>query len=208
MTTVQPAPEQVPSDAVPIGRAAAPGAVVSDPLPAAPIRRAAAGFLFSHPAHFIALGFGCGLSPFAPGTVGTLWAWLAFVALDFALAPTDWQWGALIGLATLVGWWASTVTARHMRVLDPGQVVIDEIVAFWLVLWLVMPAGLWGQLTGFVIFRVLDMVKPGPIAWADEVFARYGWRYGGWPNGWGIIFDDLAAAFGTLLIIALWRFWA
>lgn len=162
--------------------------------------------MLRHVGHFIALGFGSGLSPFAPGTMGTLWAWLAFAGIEYAFAPGDAAWGLIIGAGILVGWWASTVTARHMRVLDPGQVVIDEIVAFWLVLWLVTPAGFWAQLGAFALFRVLDMVKPGPIAWADEVFARHGWRHGGWPNGWGIMFDDLMAAFGTVLVFALIRF--
>ena len=85
-------------------------------------------FLFAHPAHLLALGFGSGLSPVAPGTTGTLWAWLAFVALQPWMTDTRW---ALLLIATLIlGTWASTVTARHMQVLDPSAIVIDEIVAF------------------------------------------------------------------------------
>eukprot|EP01036_Dinobryon_divergens_P037719 gene37719-49397_t len=67
-----------------------------------------AKFLLAHPAHFIALGFGSGLSPIAPGTAGTLWAWLAYLAL--APSMTSAQMGWLILCATLVGWWACTVT--------------------------------------------------------------------------------------------------
>lgn len=159
-----------------------------------------AKFLLAHPAHFIALGFGSGLSPVAPGTAGTLWAWLAYLAL--APSMTSEQMGWLILCATLVGWWACTVTAKNMGVLDPGNIVWDEVVAFWLVLWLIMPASFTGQLAAFVLFRFFDAAKPGPVAWADQVFKGTGPR-----GGWGILFDDFVAAFCTLLVIALWRFW-
>mgnify|MGYP001267198257 FL=1 len=158
-------------------------------------------FLLAHPAHCIALGFGAGLSPKAPGTVGTLWGWLAFLVLQpWFSAPL--QMGLLIGFSTLGGWWACTVTARHMGVADPGAIVWDEVVAFWLVLWLAMPMGFWGQCVAFALFRFFDAAKPGPVAWADSLFKGFGWR-----GGWGILFDDFVAAFCTLLVIALWRFW-
>ena len=104
-------------------------------------QRAGARFLLRHLAHFVALGFGSGLSPAAPGTAGTLWAWVAFLCIGFAFEPTAGQWGVIIALTFGLGWWASAVTARHMGVADPGQIVIDEIAAFWLVLWLTMPTG-------------------------------------------------------------------
>ena len=157
-------------------------------------------FLFSHPAHLIALGFGSGLSPVAPGTAGTLWAWLAYLVLQAWLSPAE--IGLVIAASLAVGWWACTVTAGNMRVLDPGSIVWDEVVAFWLVLWLLMPAGLGAQLAAFLLFRFFDAVKPGPVAWADDLFHDFGWR-----GGFGILFDDLVAAFCTLLVLALWRFW-
>jgi phosphatidylglycerophosphatase A len=155
-------------------------------------------FLLAHPAHFIALGCGSGLSPVAPGTVGTLWAWLAFLVLQAWLPPALLGW---VVLATVpLAWWAATVTARHLRVLDPGAIVVDEVVAFWAVLWVLLPAG-WGtQLAAFALFRILDGAKPGPVGWADRRF-----HGGGWRGGWGIVFDDLVAAFCTLLLLALWR---
>ena len=156
-------------------------------------------FLLSHPAHFIALGFGSGLSPIAPGTAGTLWAWLAFLVLQPLM--TAGQMGGLIVVSTLVGWWACTVTAKNMGVLDPGNIVWDEVVAFWLVLWLIMPTGFTGQIVAFALFRFFDAVKPGPVAWADQMFKGFGAR-----GGFGILFDDFVAAFCTLLVIALWRF--
>jgi phosphatidylglycerophosphatase A len=156
-------------------------------------------FLMSHPAHFIALGAGSGLSRLAPGTAGTLWAWAVFLLLQIWLSPL--QMGVLIAASTLVGWWACTVTARHMGVADPGAIVWDEVIAFWIILWLVTPTTFGGQLGAFLLFRYFDAAKPGPVAWADKLFKGFGWR-----GGWGILFDDLVAAFCTLLVIALWRF--
>lgn len=171
------------------------------PLPEPlPPRRATVGFMFSHPAHVLALGFGCGLAPVAPGTWATLWAWLAFVLLQQWLAPD--QIGELIALSLPLGWWACTVTARNMRVADPTAVVWDEIVCFWIVLWLLTPAGWPAQLAAFILFRLFDALKPGPIGWADRHFKGTGWR-----GGFGILADDLLAAFCTLFVLALWRTW-
>ncbi len=160
-----------------------------------------ARFMFARVSHLIALGFGAGLSRFAPGTVGTLWAWAAFLVIEALLHPTDVAWAGIIAFGTLVGWWASVRTAERSGIADPGFIVIDEIVAFWLVLWLAMPMGLLGQALAFALFRFFDAAKPGPVAWADQLFKGWGWR-----GGWGIMFDDLVAAFCTLLVIALWRF--
>ncbi len=182
---------------------------MSEPAPVAPppIARPSAGFMLSHPAHWMALGFGSGLSRIAPGTAGTLWAWAAFVIL----APwmTEARWAILIGLSLPLGWWACTVTARTMGVLDPGSIVWDEVVAFWLVLWLVMPTGLVGQVMAFGLFRFFDAVKPGPVGWADALYHNLdpatdpaAWR----KAGFGIMLDDLVAALCTVLVVALWRF--
>lgn len=179
-----------------------PAASVIQPLspPLQPvILRPSVRFLLSHAAHFIALGAGSGLSRLAPGTVGTLWAWAAFAVMQLYLNEA--QLGGVIVVSLFVGWWACTVTAAHLRVLDPGAIVWDEVVAFWIILWLVTPAGLFAQLVAFALFRFFDAVKPGPVAWADELFHGYGWR-----GGLGIMLDDLVAAACTLLIIALWRF--
>ena len=163
-------------------------------------------FMLAHPAHAIALGLGSGLSPKAPGTVGTLWAWLAFLALQPWM--NDMRWAVLMAIALPLGWWACTVTARDMGVADPGSIVWDEVLAFWLVLWLVTPAGWVDQLLAFGLFRFFDAVKPGPVAWADQLFhaqARAGTAHGWRLAGLGILFDDLVAAACTLLAMALWR---
>ncbi|MFT4267755.1 MAG: phosphatidylglycerophosphatase A [Xenophilus sp.] len=175
--------------------------------PAAPPARPDGRFTWSHPAHAIALAFGAGLSRWAPGTVGTLWAWAAFLLLGHWLPAGAMGW--VIAASLPVGWWACTLTARHMNVADPSSVVWDEVVAFWIVLWLVLPAGFWTQAAAFGLFRFFDAAKPGPVGWADRLCKRpagaaphEGW---GWA-GVGILFDDLVAAFCTLLAIALWRF--
>ncbi len=157
-----------------------------------------ARFMLSHPAHMIALGFGAGLAPKAPGTVGTLWAWATWLVLQNFLSPAS--QGLLIALSVPLGWWACTLTARHMGIADPGAIVWDEFIAMWLILWLVLPMGFVGQLMAFALFRFFDAAKPGPVAWADQLFKGFGWR-----GGWGILFDDLVAAACTLLVIALWR---
>jgi phosphatidylglycerophosphatase A len=174
-----------------------------NPPLAAPVRKPTWRFMLAHPAHPIALGFGCGLSPAAPGTVGTLWAWAAFALFQPGLG--DNVWAIVMLAAALIGWWACTVTARHLAVSDPGSIVWDEVIAFWLVLWLVTPAGLWTQTAAFVLFRFFDAAKPGPVAWADKVFKARRGQPIGWAQGFGIVFDDLVAALCTLLVIALWR---
>jgi phosphatidylglycerophosphatase A len=183
-------------------------AAPSSSAPAAAPFRPTLRFLFAHPAHLIALGFGSGLPRRAPGTVGTLWAWVAFLVMQRWLSSAAIGWVILASLP--IGWWACTVTARHMRVADPGAIVWDEVVAFWIVLWLVLPGGLLAQLVAFGLFRFFDAAKPGPVGWADRLFkpkegpdGTMRWR----AAGFGILFDDLVAAFCTLLVIAAWRAW-
>lgn len=155
------------------------------------------GFLLSHPAHLISQGFGSGLSPVMPGTFGTLFAWLSFHALMLrwpAVFTFD-TWVAIAGAGFLIGIWACGATGRHLGVKDHGSMVWDEVVAFWLVLAILGPADFSTQLWAFLWFRVFDMVKPAPIAYADRR----------WQGGFGVMFDDLIAAFYTLLLFALWR---
>ncbi len=172
-----------------------------------PVVRPSVRFMMSHPAHWLALGFGSGLSRIAPGTAGSLWAWASFLVLSHWL--DDARWGVVIAVSLPLGWWACTVTARHMAVLDPGSIVWDEIAAFWLVLWLAMPMGLTGQVMAFGLFRFFDAVKPGPVGWADALFHNVDPAFDktAWVKaGFGIMFDDLVAAACTLMVIAVWRF--
>jgi phosphatidylglycerophosphatase A len=172
--------------------AASESAPPRSPSPAKP-RKASARFMLTHPLHILSLGFGSGLSPLAPGTVGTLFAWASFVPLNRHLTVAE--WGVLIAVGFIAGCWFCGFTAKKMGVADPSPVVWDEIVAFWLVLLLVTPATFTGQLWAFIVFRFFDMVKPPPIRYFDRRLK----------GGFGIMFDDLVAAFFTLLVIALWR---
>jgi phosphatidylglycerophosphatase A len=154
------------------------------------ISRPGVGFLLSHPAHFIALGFGTGLSPVAPGTVGTLLAFPFYAVLAYWLAP-EWV-AAAIGCFFLVGIWACGRTGRDLGVADHGGMNWDEIVAFLAVL-VFTPAGLAWLAAAFVLFRVFDIVKPPPIRHVDRQVK----------GGFGVMLDDVVAAFYTVLVLAV-----
>jgi phosphatidylglycerophosphatase A len=147
-------------------------------------------WMLSHPAHYLALGFGSGLVPFAPGTWGTLFAWASFAVLDLWLS--DAGWWALIVLTTLASTLAADKAGRALGRFDHSAIVIDEIVAFWIVL-VVLPGGVIAQAIAFVGFRFFDIVKPPPIGFIDRRFKR----------GVGVMADDLVAAFYTLLVAAV-----
>ena len=164
-------------------------------------RRATWAFMGLHPLRLIALGFGSGLSPVAPGTAGTLAGWGLYLLIDRFAVPSPAAWVAILGAGLLIGWWACTHTARAMAVSDPSPVVWDEIIAFWIILWAVMPVGLVGQLILFGLFRLFDAVKRGPVGWADACFKPERGTLPGWPQGFGIIFDDLVAA---ACVLAVW----
>ncbi len=157
-------------------------------------RRPTLRFMLASPWHLIALGAGSGLLRFAPGTWGTLLAWLLFLRLDPWLSM--WQWWLLIVVMLIVGALAAQRTGERLGVADSGHIVIDEIVAFWIVL-LMLPgdAAHGGALlvAAFALFRFFDIVKPPPIRAIDERFA----------GGAGVMADDLVAAFYTLLVLAI-----
>ena len=152
-------------------------------------------FLLSHPAHFIALGFGSGLAPKAPGTFGTLAALAIYWILALALPPLAIAFVAIP--LFFLGIWACDVTGRDLGAADHGSMVIDEIAAF---LPLAAFAAL-GQKTvfatlvfqfmAFAFFRLFDIWKPYPI----REFER---RLKG---GFGVMFDDLVAASYTYVVL-------
>jgi len=142
--------------------------------------------LLSHPAHFFSLGLGSGLSPKAPGTVGSLLAW-ALYPLILLIVPTAWLWVFLL-LTFALGCVMVTHTGKALGVVDHGGIVWDEFVAVWLVLWL-SPAAIGWQCFAVVLFRLFDIWKPWPISIADRKFK----------NGFGVMFDDLLAAGYTLI---------
>ena len=166
-------------------------------------RRATWAFMGLHPLRLIALGFGSGLSPVAPGTAGTLAGWALYLLVDHFAAPSHLAWAAILVAGFFIGWWACTHTARAMAVSDPSPVVWDEIIAFWIILWVAMPVGWIGQLILFGLFRLFDAVKRGPVGWADSLFKPRRGALPGWPQGFGIIFDDLVAAVCVLIVWGL-----
>lgn len=148
-------------------------------------------FLFCHPAHLLALGFGAGLMPKAPGTWGTLVAFPLFACAQ--LGGT----AAVIAAATLffvVGIWASAVTGQALGVADHGSIVIDEIAAFLLVLAFTPESAMWWVIA-FLLFRLFDIAKPWPINWADRSIK----------GGFGVMVDDLLAAGYVIAVMLLLR---
>jgi phosphatidylglycerophosphatase A len=166
-------------------------------------------WVFSKPERIFAFGFGSGLSPFAPGTAGTLLAWAAFLLGDYFLSTQAFLW--IISGGILLGCWICGQVSEELGKKDFGGIVWDEIVAFWLVLTFIMPANLWMQILAFALFRFFDAVKPGPIGMIDRYFKRAEGSNNASPSnptqilwhGFGIIADDLAAAFFTLISIAI-----
>ena len=155
----------------------------------------------------LAFGFGSGLSPVAPGTAGTLWAWAAFSIAEYFFSLPVFFW--IIGISFVVGCWICGQVSEELGKKDFGGIVWDEMVAFWLVLAFIMPTQLVMQALAFGLFRFFDAVKPGPIGMIDRHFKNVEnletpssqfqilWR------GFGIMIDDIAAALFTLLVIAL-----
>jgi phosphatidylglycerophosphatase A len=156
------------------------------PTPVAPTL----GFLVRHPAHFIALGFGAGLAPAAPGTFGTLVAIPIAAALrahfpDAAFVVAIFVFGA-------IGVWAAQVTGQSLGASDHGAIVWDEVVAFLLVLYFVGDDAV-RVAVAFVAFRFFDIVKPPPIRELERRFR----------NGFGVMVDDIVAAGYALVVLAI-----
>ena len=141
---------------------------------------------------WVALGFGSGLAPKAPGTFGTLFGWVSWLMMSAWLSPSQILW--LCVPAFLLGIWAFERTGHALGVHDHGAIVWDEVVAFWMLLSLT-PGGWATQLAAFVLFRGFDIVKPAPVRQLD---ARIG-------NGFGVMLDDILAAGYAWLVLAVWR---
>lgn len=147
-------------------------------------------FVLRHPAHFIAFGGGIGLAPFAPGTMGTLLAFPLYWITATWLGPGKFLF--LLCILFAIGIWACEITGRTIGMSDHKGMVWDETVAFLLVLFLV-PATLYWQAAAFLLFRLFDIVKPQPIRYYERKFR----------NGFGVMLDDLVAAFFALLVLAV-----
>lgn len=147
---------------------------------------------FRRPVQFLAFGFGSGLSPRAPGTAGTL------VAVPLYWLIADWGlfwYSAFVLAAALLGIWICGVASRELNVHDHPGIVWDEFVGYWITLWAVPVDWVW-MLAGFVVFRVLDIVKPWPISHLDRSVK----------GGVGIMIDDILAGVMACatLHLALW----
>uniref|UniRef100_UPI003340A47B phosphatidylglycerophosphatase A family protein n=1 Tax=Castellaniella defragrans TaxID=75697 RepID=UPI003340A47B len=147
-------------------------------------------WVFSRPERCIAFGLGSGLLRPAPGTWGTLLGWALWTVL-LARLPDPWIAGILVA-AFALGCWACQRCGRQLGAPDHGGMVWDEIVAFWLVLWLT-PGGVWMQALAFILFRFFDILKPPPVRTFDRRLK----------NGFGVMLDDVLAAAYTLLVVAV-----
>ena len=137
----------------------------------------------ARPGRFLAFGLGSGLIRPASG------AWVIWLMLPPIADPIM---GALLLAAFAYGCWACGYAGRELRVHDHVGMVWDEMVAFWLVLWLI-PNGWIAQLAAFGLFRFFDIVKPPPIKACDARLS----------GGFGVMWDDILAAVYTLLVMML-----
>ncbi len=138
-------------------------------------------------ATLIASGLGSGLSPFAPGTVGSLFT--AFCLLPSLGVTATIHWWAWSG-AVCVAIWSAEEAGRRWGVADHPAIVIDEVVGLWLAVLIPLtltplPIELkwWVLLGAFALFRVFDIAKPWPVGWLERSL----------PGGWGVVADDLMA---------------
>ena len=147
-------------------------------------------FLVAHPAHFLALGFGAGLAPRAPGTFGTLLGWALYFTLALVMPPL-----AIAFLAIplfFLGIWACGVTGKDLGVEDHSAIVWDEVVAF-LPLAALASSSLWLQALAFALFRLFDIWKPFPIRELEKQVK----------GGLGVMIDDVVAAFYAYIAFAI-----
>lgn len=155
-----------------------------------------ARLIFASPVHTIAFGFGTGLSPVAPGTLGTLPGVLLFLALSWLHVQA---FALVLGILIVLGWLVCALSSRQLGVHDHPGIVIDEMVGYCIAAAPLLPALGWideplwlGLLVAFVAFRFFDIVKPWPIRWLDQHVE----------GGLGIMLDDLLA--GIFAAAATW----
>ena len=146
-----------------------------------------------NPLLLLALGFGSGLAPRAPGTAGTLVA----IPLYWLMRSFDSQTYALIVCILFVfGVWLCGYAANRLGVHDHPGIVFDEIVGFLITMFAV-PFDWSMVLAGFILFRFFDALKPWPISWFDKNLH----------GGFGIMFDDVLAGIAAAAVLHAWLFW-
>lgn len=144
---------------------------------------------------FIATVGYCGYFPFAPGTVGSA-AGLVFYALVWWIASPLFETMFIVGLFA-AGVWAGTTAERYFGGVDPGPIVMDEVVGMLITLAFIPALGWSGLLAGFLLFRVFDVLKPFPAGRFERLH-----------GGLGVMADDaMAAVYANLsLRLLLWMF--
>ncbi len=139
---------------------------------------------------YIATWFGAGTSPIVSGTVGSL----AALPFAYVIQITLGSWALFLAAIVLfvIGCWASEKFVKHYGKEDPGEIVVDEVAAQWLLLSVFFPT--WqSYLVGFILFRIFDIVKPWPVCLADRKVK----------GGFGVMLDDVLAAFYPILIYVI-----
>jgi phosphatidylglycerophosphatase A len=143
-----------------------------------------AKFNLLDPIQFLALGFGSGLAPKAPGTFGTLAA-IPLLLLCSSIAPI--YYGVIIFLMAVIGVYLCGYTAKAVKVHDHPAIVWDEFVGLFITMFMI-PMNWKTILVGFILFRLFDIFKPWPISWLDKHCH----------GGFGIMIDDIVAGFAAL----------
>ncbi len=151
--------------------------------------------LLLNPLHFLSLGFGSGLSPFAPGTAGTL----AAIPLYWLMAPLSVEiYLGIVALMFVIGVYLCQITTRRLGSHDHSAIVWDEVVGYLLTMTAV-PFDWRHAILGFFLFRLFDVWKPWPVRLLDRRVA----------GGFGIMLDDVGAAIYSALalqaILYLWE---
>jgi phosphatidylglycerophosphatase A len=139
----------------------------------------------------IATWFGCGYSPVAPGTAGSL----AALAIAYGLVEfghwRPWYFAVLAVALTPLGIWAAGATAREIKSKDPGIVVVDEVLGQWITLAGAVSLNWKSWLAAFCLFRLFDIWKPPPVRQLEAL-----------PSGTGIVADDvMAGIYGALVLL-------
>lgn len=148
--------------------------------------------LLRSPLGVIGCGFGAGLSPVAPGTVGTLVAVVPYLWLQH-LSPSAYI--AVVLLAAALGVWAGNVVIKRLGQEDPSAFVWDEFVGFWITMAFAPPGWIW-ILAGFAAFRFFDVLKPWPVSFADRKLK----------GGFGAMLDDVLAGLYALGLMQVLRY--
>lgn len=146
------------------------------------------------PSTLIATGFGSGCFPILPGTIGSAAAVLVWWTLTFGLQLNSiFSAATILGFSVLAGTLATANVLKRSQSKDPGAVVIDEWAGMSLLLLLTQPSSIFQILLAFLLFRLFDIIKPGPVRWAENL-----------PGAFGVMADDLVAGLlGALAFVGL-----